>query len=94
MSFFSPGKIGIAAKSGTLSYEAVASTTKAGLGQSLCIGVGGDIAPGTSLTEALAVLEKDNDTEAIALIGEIGGEDEINAANWIQEYHARSNSPK
>ena len=60
----------------------------------MCIGVGGDIVPGTRLTEALSVLAEDNDTKVIALIGEIGGEDEMNAANWIQEYHARSNSPK
>lgn len=79
---FSPGRIGIAAKSGTLSYEAVASTTRAGLGQSLCIGVGGDIAPGTDLREALAVLEQDPDTDAIALIGEIGGTGELEAAEW------------
>lgn len=79
---FSPGRIGIAAKSGTLSYEAVASTTRAGLGQSLCIGVGGDIAPGTDLQEALAVLEQDPDTDAIALIGEIGGAGELDAAEW------------
>ncbi|KAL2257904.1 hypothetical protein VTK26DRAFT_8988 [Humicola hyalothermophila] len=91
---FSPGRVGIIAKSGTLSYEAVASTTRAGLGQSLCIGVGGDIAPGTDLREALAVLEDDPDTDAIALIGEIGGTGELEAADWIREYHSRSKSPK
>ncbi|KAK0729418.1 succinyl-CoA synthetase-like protein [Apiosordaria backusii] len=79
---FSPGKVGIIAKSGTLSYETVASTTRAGLGQSLCIGVGGDIVPGTDLREALTVLENDTDTEAIALIGEIGGLGELDAAEW------------
>jgi succinyl-CoA synthetase alpha subunit len=81
---FSPGRIGIAAKSGTLSYEAVASTTRAGLGQSLCIGVGGDILPGTDLREALSVLEQDPDTDAIALIGEIGGAGEFEAAEWYE----------
>lgn len=84
---FSAGRVGIAAKSGTLSYEAVASTTRAGLGQSLCIGVGGDVLPGTDLVEALQVLTTDPNTEAIALIGEIGGEGEVLAAQWIRDYH-------
>ncbi|KAK3906834.1 putative succinyl-CoA ligase subunit alpha, mitochondrial [Staphylotrichum tortipilum] len=88
---FSPGRIGIAAKSGTLSYEAVASTTRAGLGQSLCIGVGGDILPGTDLREALSALEQDSDTDAIALIGEIGG-GELEAAEWY-ECPSSSSSP-
>ncbi|KAL1868734.1 hypothetical protein Daus18300_005868 [Diaporthe australafricana] len=87
---FSEGCVGIAAKSGTLSYEAVASTTRAGLGQSLCIGVGGDILPGTDLVEALQVLEHDPNTRGIALIGEIGGDGEIIAAQWIADYHART----
>ncbi|KAK3945250.1 putative mitochondrial succinyl-CoA ligase subunit alpha precursor [Diplogelasinospora grovesii] len=89
-----PGRIGIIAKSGTLSYETVASTTRAGLGQSLCIGVGGDIVPGTDLREALSVLENDEDTDAIALIGEIGGAGELDAAAWIKDYLARVESPK
>ncbi|KAK4154024.1 putative succinyl-CoA ligase subunit alpha, mitochondrial [Chaetomidium leptoderma] len=79
---FTPGRVGIVAKSGTLSYEAVASITRAGIGQSLCIGVGGDIVPGTDLREALSVLEQDPDTDAIALIGEIGGTGELAAADW------------
>lgn len=87
---FSEGCIGIAAKSGTLSYEAVASTTRASLGQSLCIGVGGDTLPGTDLVEALQVLEHDPNTKGIALIGEIGGDGEILAAQWIEDYHART----
>ncbi|KAL1883843.1 hypothetical protein VTK73DRAFT_7631 [Phialemonium thermophilum] len=91
---FTPGRIGIAAKSGTLSYETVASTTRAGLGQSLCIGVGGDILPGTDLLEALQVLVKDEDTEAIALIGEIGGSGELDAAAWIDEYIRKTSNPK
>ena len=91
---FAPGLIGIAAKSGTLSYEAVASTTRAGLGQSLCIGVGGDILPGTDLREALEVLVADENTEGIALIGEIGGSGELDAAEWIREYHSRVPNPK
>jgi succinyl-CoA synthetase alpha subunit len=72
----------------------VASTTRAGLGQSLCIGVGGDIVPGTDIGEALSVLAADEDTDAIALIGEIGGTAEIDAALWIQDYRSTSPSPK
>ncbi|ERT00234.1 succinyl-CoA synthetase alpha subunit [Sporothrix schenckii 1099-18] len=92
---FSPGsgpgtRVGIAAKSGTLSYEAVASTTRAGLGQSLCIGVGGDIVAGTDLRESLTVLADDPETDAIALIGEIGGTSELEAAAWIEAYRKRA----
>ncbi|CAK7242467.1 MAG: hypothetical protein STHCBS139747_003961 [Sporothrix thermara] len=92
---FSPGtgrgtRVGIAARSGTLSYEAVASTTRAGLGQSLCIGVGGDIVAGTDLREALTVLADDPETDAIALIGEIGGTSEMEAAAWIEAYHRQA----
>ncbi|KAK1757536.1 succinyl-CoA synthetase-like protein [Echria macrotheca] len=91
---FSPGRVAIIAKSGTLSYETVASTTRAGLGQSLCIGIGGDILPGTDFCEALAAVEHDPDTDAIALIGEIGGIAEMEAASWIREYRSRAVSPK
>lgn len=83
-------RIGIAARSGTLSYEAVASTTRAGLGQSLCVGVGGDIVAGTDLREALTVLADDPETDAIALIGEIGGTSELEAAAWIEAYHRQA----
>ncbi|KAK3394844.1 succinyl-CoA synthetase-like protein [Podospora didyma] len=91
---FLPGRIGIVAKSGTLSYETVASTTRAGFGQSLCIGVGGDVVPGTDLREALEVLGHDESTDAIALAGEIGGTAGMDAASWIQAYHSRTKSPK
>lgn len=87
---FQSGCVGIAAKSGTLSYEAVASTTRAGLGQSLVIGVGGDVLPGTDLVEALQVLEADPHTKCIALIGEIGGDGEVLAAQWIRDYNHRT----
>lgn len=91
---FAPGHVGIAAKSGTLSYEAVASITRAGLGQSLCIGMGGDIVAGTNLVDALRVFEHDDETEAIVLIGEVGGRAEEDAAEWIADYHRRTPHPK
>lgn len=91
---FAPGHVGIAAKSGTLSYEAVASITRAGLGQSLCIGMGGDIIAGTNLVDALKVFEADPETEAICLIGEVGGRAEEDAADWIKDYHKRAKNPK
>ena len=91
---FKTGKVGIVAKSGTLSYETVASTTRAGLGQSYCISVGGDIVPGTTFVDALKVFEEDDKTEGIILIGELGGTAELDAANWILEYRDRTQNPK
>ncbi|KAI1467450.1 succinyl-CoA synthetase-like protein [Daldinia caldariorum] len=91
---FEPGRIGIVARSGTLSYETAASTLRSGLGQSMCIGVGGDILPGTSLMDGLKILAEDKDTEGIAVIGEIGGEAELEAADWIREYRTTTENPK
>ncbi|KAJ8124359.1 hypothetical protein O1611_g9281 [Lasiodiplodia mahajangana] len=91
---FAPGKVGIVARSGTLSYETAASTLRSGLGQTLCIGVGGDILPGTTLKDGLQILVEDTNTEAIALVGELGGEAEIEAADWIREYRTRTENPK
>lgn len=89
-----PGHIGLIAKSGTLSYETVGALTRAGLGQSLCIGMGGDIVAGTNLVEALTLFEHDEDTEAIILVGEVGGRAEQDAAEWITAYKKRSSNPK
>lgn len=83
---YAPGIVGIASKSGTLSYEAVGSTTKAGLGQSLCVGVGGDLLPGTSLVDAVSVMIKDPSTEGIVLLGEIGGSAELEASALLKEH--------
>ncbi|KAF2738990.1 succinyl-CoA ligase-like protein subunit alpha [Polyplosphaeria fusca] len=91
---FSPGHIGIIAKSGTLSYETVGSLTRAGVGQSLCIGMGGDVIAGTNFVDALKVFELDDDTEAIIIVGELGGTSEEEAADWIVDYRKRTKDPK
>ncbi len=80
------GTIGIVSRSGTLTYEAVDQVTKAGLGQSTCIGVGGDPIAGTTTKEAVELLMNDPETEGIVMIGEIGGNMEADAAQWIKEF--------
>jgi len=81
---FSKGKIGIVSKSGTLTYEAVDQLTKAGLGQTTAIGIGGDPIIGTTTKEAVELLMNDPETEGIVMIGEIGGGMEAEAARWIK----------
>ena len=81
---FEPGVVGIVSKSGTLTYEAVDQCTKAGLGQTTAIGIGGDPIIGTTTLEAVKLLMADEETKGIVMIGEIGGDLEVQAARWIQ----------
>jgi succinyl-CoA synthetase alpha subunit len=87
---FKQGKVGLVSRSGTLTYEIAASLTAAGLGQSTCLGVGGDPVVGLSFVDVLEMFRKDPDTDAVAMIGEIGGNAEEMAANYIKD----TNYPK
>ncbi|OLN93069.1 Succinyl-CoA ligase [ADP-forming] subunit alpha, mitochondrial [Colletotrichum chlorophyti] len=91
---YAKGVVGIVSKSGTLSYEAVGVTTKVGLGQSIVVGMGGDMMPGTTLLDGLRLFFNDESTKGIIVIGEIGGEAELRAAHAIKEYRKSASNPK
>jgi succinyl-CoA synthetase alpha subunit len=80
-----PGNVGVVSRSGTLTYETVAQLTSLGIGQSTCVGIGGDPMPGSTFVDILELFQKDKDTRAVVLIGEIGGTAEQEAAKFIKD---------
>ncbi|KPL14993.1 succinyl-CoA synthetase subunit alpha [candidate division WOR_3 bacterium SM1_77] len=87
---FKKGSVGVVSRSGTLTYEIVDHITKSGLGQSTCLGIGGDPVIGTKFIECLELFAKDKDTEAVVLVGEIGGRDEQDTAVYVKQHFRKS----
>ncbi len=83
------GPVGVISRSGTLTYEAVGQLTRCEIGQSTCIGIGGDPVPGTTFVDALALFEQDPETQAVVMIGEIGGSAEEEAVAWMQQHFTK-----
>jgi hypothetical protein len=86
---YSKGRVGVVSRSGTLNYEAVSQMTALGLGQSTCVGIGGDPVNGTDFKTVLQAFEGDDETDVIVMIGEIGGQQEVEAASWASQYMSK-----
>jgi succinyl-CoA synthetase alpha subunit len=86
---YAKGRVGVVSKSGTLNYEAVSQMTGLGLGQSTCVGIGGDPVNGTDFKTVLQAFEGDDETDVVVMIGEIGGQQEVEAARWAAQYMSK-----